>query len=280
MNGNFELARQWLMRADGVLLASGAGLSAATGVDYSNPQWFAKHFAPMLQYGIKTCGEILGGMGLPPRLQWGYLSHQLQLVRFSPVNHPVYRLQYEKLKDRSYFVMTSNVDGLYERHGFDSGRIYTPQGDYARLQCTGPCTEQTWPTKEYLDRIRAATDPDTYQLKDDSLLPTCPNCGRPLFMNVRAGRWFLEAPYQDQVKRLQQWLRDLEECSLLIIEIGAGFNTPGVIRWPMERLAALRPDTKFIRVNLKDCQVPGNIGDRSLAFACDAGEFVDQCFGK
>jgi NAD-dependent SIR2 family protein deacetylase len=280
MSKDFELARQWLVQADSVLLASGAGLSAAAGIDYTDPQWFAQHFTPMLQYGVKTCGEILGGMGLPPLLQWGYLSHQLQLVRFSKMDHPVYHLQYEQLKNRDYFVMTSNVDALYERHGFDPERIYTPQGDYARLQCTGPCTEATWSTQEHIERIRAATDPDTYELQDNSLLPTCPNCGRPLFMNVRAAHWFLEAPYRGQAKRLHQWLSGLDERNLLIIEIGAGFNTPSVIRWPMEQLTARRPNTRFIRVNTNEHQVPDNIVDRTLTFACDANHFVNQCFSE
>ena len=120
----------------------------------------------------------------------------------------------------------------------------------------------------------------TYELQDDSLLPTCPNCGRPLFMNVRAAHWFLEAPYRGQAKRLAQWLSGLDERNLLIIEIGAGFNTPSVIRWPMEQLTAQRANTRFIRVNPNEHQVPDNIVDRTLTFACDANHFVNQCFSE
>ena len=100
----FEIARRWLDEADSVLLASGAGMSAAAGIDYGDKRWFAENFAPMLQYGVSTCAEILGGMGLPPLLQWGYLSHQLELVRFGEIDHPAYRLQYDALAEREYFV--------------------------------------------------------------------------------------------------------------------------------------------------------------------------------
>jgi NAD-dependent SIR2 family protein deacetylase len=249
LQDQFELARRWLSDTDSVLLASGAGLSAAAGIDYGDKKWFAKNFSPMLQYGISTCAEILGGMGLPPLLQWGYLSHQLELVRFGEIDHPVYRLQFETLRDRDYFIFTSNVDALYGRHGFDSNRVYTPQGDYARMQCVKPCIEKTWSTRSFLERIRERTDPNTWQLQDESCLPQCPNCGGPMFMNVRAAHWFLETPYLPQRERLISWLDSVSGRKLLVIEIGAGFNTPSVIRWPAEQIATQHADAKLIRVN-------------------------------
>jgi NAD-dependent SIR2 family protein deacetylase len=276
----FATARQWLSEAESVLLASGAGLSAAAGIDYGDKQWFADNFTPMLQYGISTCAEILGGMGLPPLLQWGYLSHQLELVRFGEIDHPVYRLQHEALADRDYFIHTSNVDALYERHGFDAERIYTPQGDYARMQCVQPCTNETWETRAMLRRIRAHTDPKTWQLNDGALLPQCPNCGGPMFMNVRAAHWFLETPYLPQRERLLSWLDASADRRLLVIEIGAGFNTPGVVRWPCEQITEKHANAKLIRVNPLNAEVPDSLRERALSLGCDGQSFVGAVFGS
>ena len=276
----FDLAREWLADADSILLGSGAGLSAAAGIDYGDKQWFAENLTPMLQYGISTCAEILGGMCLPPLLQWGYLSHQLEFVRFGLIDHPVYRLQYDALAERDYFIHTSNVDALYERHGFDSERIYTPQGDYARMQCVEPCTDETWETRPMLERIREHTDPDTWQLSDEALLPCCPNCGGPMFMNVRAAHWFLETPYLPQRERLLSWLDLVSDRRLLVIEIGAGFNTPGVVRWPCEQITERHPSARMIRVNPFNADVPEALRDRSLSLACDGKTFVSAVFGS
>ena len=283
MNGlqpQFGIARQWLDEAESVLLASGAGMSAAAGIDYGDKRWFADNFTPMLQYGVSTCAEILGGMGLPPLLQWGYLSHQLELVRFGEIDHPVYRLQVEALAERNHFIFTSNVDALYERHGFDPSRIYTPQGDYARMQCVRPCSEATWNTRNYLERIRERTDPATWQLQDESRLPRCPNCSGPMYMNVRAAHWFLETPYLPQRQRLIGWLDAAANRQLLTIEIGAGFNTPGVIRWPIEQITSQHADAKMIRVNPNNAEIPASLRERSLSLVCDGQEFVKAVFAQ
>lgn len=277
---DIDLARAWLNDAQSVLLGSGAGLSAAAGIDYGDRQWFSEHFTPMLQYGISTCAEILGGMGLPPLLQWGYLSHQLEFVRFGDIDHPVYRLQHDELAQRDYFVLTSNVDALYQRHGFDDQRIYTPQGDYARMQCVRPCTNETWSTRPLLRQIREHTDPKTWQLEDESLLPACPNCGGPMFMNVRAAHWFLEAPYLPQRERLIRWLDTASDRRLLVIEIGAGFNTPSVVRWPCEQIALQHADARLIRVNPNHAEVPEALRDRSLSLTCDGQVFVSAVFDR
>ena len=276
----FEIARQWLDEAQSVLLASGAGMSAAAGIDYGDARWFAENFTPMLQYGVSTCAEILGGMGLPPLLQWGYLSHQLELVRFGRIDHPAYRLQFEALAERDHFIFTSNVDALYERHGFDPDRIYTPQGDYARMQCVGPCSEATWNTRKYLEQIREQTDPATWQLRDESLVPSCPICSGPMFMNVRAAHWFLETPYLPQRQRLINWLDAAAQRKLLTIEIGAGFNTPGVIRWPVEQITSRHVDAKMIRVNPNNAEIPASLREKSLSLVCDGQEFVAAVFAQ
>ena len=155
-------------------------------------------------------------------------------------------------------MLTSNVDGRFAENGFDTQRLYTPQGDFEVpntrneltcfrmthfqkkkkisqkwIQCYNKCTQQVWPSKTYYEKIIKNTNPETQEVTDPSVIPTCPNCKGPMMMNVRGGDFFLETPYEEQHKRFTKWINDkaANKKKLLMIEIGAGFNTPSVIRW-------------------------------------------------
>ena len=139
------------------------------------------------------------------------------------------------LPDDDHFVLTSNVDAMFERNGFDPSRIHTPQGDYALMQCTTPCTREVWEWKDQLDAIRAATDPETQRTNLD-LIPRCPNCGEEAWINVRIDRSFIDDHFAPTAEALGAWVDAHADANTVIVEIGAGYNTPGVIRMPGERL--------------------------------------------
>ena len=169
--------------------------------------------------------------------------------------------------------MTSNVDDMFVKNGFDEKRVFTPQGSYALMQCLKPCRNKTWPTKPILDRILPKIDPETQEVTDPEVIPRCPYCGGPVFMNVRGGDWFLEDPYEEQAERFSDWVNH-KRGRLLALEIGAGFNTPGVIRWPMERVVHFHPEAHLVRVNLQWPQVPREIADKSVSLQCSAMKAV------
>jgi NAD-dependent SIR2 family protein deacetylase len=163
---------------------------------------------------------------------------------------------------------------MFVRNGFDPDRIFTPQGDYALMQCLKPCRNVTWATKPIIDRILPTVHPTTQEVTDPEVIPRCPHCGGPVFMNVRGGYWFIEEPYKDQSDRFAQWISRTRERRLLIIELGVGFNTPGVIRWPMEHIVYTSPDARLVRVNLDFPQVPEKIAGRSVCIQGRAMEVV------
>jgi NAD-dependent SIR2 family protein deacetylase len=163
---------------------------------------------------------------------------------------------------------------LFVKNGFKEERVFTPQGDYALLQCLGPCWDKTWDTKPIIERISKKIDPESKKLTDLSVIPKCPNCGGPVFMNVRGGAWFIEEPYKEQSKRFNRWIREVKDCKLLIIEIGAGFNTPGVVRWPMEQIVFSYKNANLIRVNLQYPQVPKDIEKKSVSLKTKAIDFI------
>ncbi|MFH1116893.1 MAG: NAD-dependent protein deacetylase of SIR2 family, partial [Pseudomonadota bacterium] len=260
--------------ADCVLVGAGAGLSVDAGIDYTDTVSFARRFPALAKHGFRMKAELIGYTGWTPEVQWGYLSLHVNEVRFQPPPHLVYRRLREMVTGKDYFVMTSNVDGMFFKSGFAANKVFTPQGDYARMQCLTPCRNATWPTKPIIDRILPTVDPETQEVTDPNVIPRCPHCGGEVFMNVRGGRWFIEDPYLPQSEALAGWLDGTRDSRLLAIEFGAGFNTPSVIRWPMEVIVHEHPRARLVRVNLQWPQVPEVIASQALSLQCRAMDAI------
>ncbi|MBL6814719.1 MAG: NAD-dependent protein deacetylase of SIR2 family [Pseudomonadales bacterium] len=244
-----------LAEANAVLIGAGAGLSAAAGLDYTDEIRFAARFPAMLQYGARNQYQLMGYPFADEALKWGYLAATLDDVYGSGVTQ-VYQDLLTIVDKRDYFVMTSNVDRYFHKNGFVDDRIYTPQGDYELLQCQTPCHRAVWDAKPIVAALVEHIDPQTQKVTDSSLLPVCPNCGENVYMNVRGGDWFIDAPYVEQANAISLWLDRVRHERLAVLEIGAGFNTPGVIRGPMETIGTTWPNADFIRVNIADMQAP------------------------
>lgn len=258
------LAAKWLNGAERVLITAGAGLSTAAGLDYGDRTFFAKNFPGMLKLGFSSQAELVGYSGWDRELKWGYLAANVHHVRYVVGKEEVYQILFRMTRAKNLFVRTSNVDGMFEKNGFERSRIFTPQGDYALMQCQRPCSSMVWETKPELERILPLIDRSTQRVTDPTMLPICPNCGGDVMLNVRGGDWFVEEPYLDQERRYRAWLDRVGAKGLLIVEIGAGFNTPGVIRWPNERLIELCRAANFIRIDLANAEIPKSIGERSV----------------
>ncbi|MET8973982.1 NAD-dependent protein deacetylase of SIR2 family [Streptomyces sp. NPDC004539] len=296
--------RDWLDEADGVLVAAGAGLSAAAGYDYGDTDRFRELLPALHRLGLRS--RYLLGVPLPPDMMWGYWAVHITDIRFAAAPNPLYRRLRELVGDRDHWVMTSNVDGLFARNGFDADRVFTPQGDYGFLQCRTPCTRELWPSGPFLDRVLAAYDRESGRVRDAAALPVCPNCGGEVFPNVRVGPEMVDDPYRPAGERLAKWLSQFQVAeplshssteptpaarptptthptpasprtrTLLVIEIGAGFNTPGVIRLPLENLVRHTPTARLIRVNPDHPEVPADLAasGRALPVPAGADEFL------
>jgi NAD-dependent SIR2 family protein deacetylase len=151
---------RWLDSADRVLIAAGAGLSAAAGYDYADGARFAELFPALHRKGLLNRYQLIG-LPLPPRLLWGYLSVHVDDIRFGAAPNPVYARLREMVGERDHFVLTSNVDGLFARNGFAPERVWTPQGDYGRYQCETPCTRETWPSRPIVSAALESCDAST-----------------------------------------------------------------------------------------------------------------------
>ena len=217
---------------------------------------------------------MIGFTALSEAAFWGYWALHVKDIRFSDRQAAVYSDLFAMLQTKDHFVLTSNVDAMFARHGFDPQRVCAVQGDYAYMQCLRPCTVSVWPSREPIERLLTNIDPVSEEATDASAIPRCPHCGGKVFLNVRAGSWFLDTTYRETLSRLNTWLGQQDDEPLLVFDIGSGFNTPSVVRWPMEQVTTQRPTARLVRINLDHPEVPDELSGRAVAIGADAGDVI------
>jgi O-acetyl-ADP-ribose deacetylase (regulator of RNase III)/NAD-dependent SIR2 family protein deacetylase len=265
-----SLAKQWIDDADAILVCAGAGMSIKDGeMVYTNPHDFAKAYPWFTKWGYKTCYETMGLEGdqsVPRTAKWALYAKHMDNMRWKFTPNEGYTDLLKLIGRKDHFVLTSNVDGCFERSGFDPSRIYTPQGEWTYVQCKRPCHHDSvffsWP---YVNDIVPRISNDGFIPED--LVPKCPRCGEDMFGNVRGGSWFLHHKYEQQNTAMQQWMQKQLDggSNVLILEIGAGFNTPTVTRFPVESFAReLGGRGRFIRINPTEADVPDDLNAIAL----------------
>ncbi len=271
--------QQWLADADRVLIGAGAGLSVDAGVDYTDEADFAAKYPALVQRGLRAAYQMIGHTTLPPEVFWGYWLRHVQDVRFGDGRRHVYQRLFDLVRGKDVFVLTSNVDALFVRNGFDPERVCSIQGDFAYVQCLTPCSNTLWPSEPLLEQLLPEVDPGTQALRAPSVVPRCPRCNGDVFFNVRGGAWFVEEPWQRQFEILRQWLPSSSNERLVVLDIGSGFNTPSVVRWPVERVAQAIPTARFVRINRHDPDLRFPLGSRAVMVAAGAREVLDAVAG-
>lgn len=272
LRGNPRIARatEAIRSAEVLVIGAGAGLSAAAGYDFTNSEKFARDYPGMLQYGFTKKIQMMANFSVGENILWGYYLQNVAETRFDNGEpHPVYqalRQLSELFKD--WFVVTTNVDALFQRNGFDQRRIYTPQGDYGLGQCRSGCTQETWSSKPWIDNLLNQVDRSTQKLADE-LIPRCPNCGGPTFFNVRCASWFVDKHWLEGRLRWEAWLKRNRTQKVLSIDIGSGFNTPMWVRWPLEKITSRNPQSTLIRMNRDHPDIPKQIEAQSISFQED-----------
>lgn len=273
-----DLARL-IGEAEYILIGAGAGLSADAGYDYTESVQFLKRYPYLKAIGIH-CSYLSIGYRWPRKsMEWAFYARQLEEDLYSPPPNPSPYFQLKALTEHAdRWVFTSNADDLFARLGFSPGRLWTVQGTFAHLQCLRPCCEEVWESRPYVERLLPRVDLSTGDLTDPTAVPRCPYCGSDMMLNVRGGDWFVEKPYEGQRAAFREWLRNAATGRLVVIEIGAGFNTPSVIRWPCEAIVAKHPNAHLIRINLHHPKTQVSLGGRTTSIAMRAAEVISALF--
>lgn len=257
-----ELLRQALDRADAVVIGAGAGLSAAAGLTYSGPR-FQAHFQDFSRrYGIQ---DMYSGGFYPfpsPEEHWAWWSRHIMLNRYQRAPKPVYDRLLELVSDRDYFVLTTNVDHQFQLAGFDRKRLFYTQGDYGLWQCSKPCRQETYDNEAAVRRMWEEQRDMRVPLE---LIPRCPVCGRPMAMNLRADSTFVQDSgwYQAQ-ERYRHFLHQHDGLRVLFLELGVGYHTPAIIKYPFWRFTAGNPEAVYACINAGQAACPAELQGRSI----------------
>ncbi|KAH8202934.1 hypothetical protein TruAng_002880 [Truncatella angustata] len=249
-------ARQWLLSADAILISAGAGFSASDGLDYTSQALFSKHFPGFKKYGLTTLYSVFGFSDWPTEQdRWSYYFTHLNMIQSWP-RSSVYRTLISWLRNRGIktHVRTSNADGLFLANSWDEDALSTPQGTYAVLQCLANCRpDATTPSAPFLDAAIPFLDPITQHLAAPEKIPLCRFCRGKMSICVRAGHWFNERPFGRGEQQWEQFQADTRGRGqrLVILELGVGQSTPGVLKWPNEDMVeADEGQTRLVRFGL------------------------------
>lgn len=263
-----------LASADAVVIGAGAGLSTSAGFTYDGER-FKMYFSDFeAKYGFHNM--YTGGFFPYSTLEehWAYWSRYIYVNRYIDAPKPVYDMLFQLIKDKDYFVLTTNVDHCFQKAGFDKKRLFYTQGDYGLFQCSEPCCKETFENEEIICSMME-------QQKDmkipSGLLPVCPHCGKPETMNLRSDNKFVEDEgWHKAARRYELFLRRHQDMRVLFLELGVGYNTPVIIKYPFWQMTAKNPKAIYACVNHGEAACPAEIGRRSICLNGDIGELLKQ----
>ena len=262
-----------LDQADAVIVGAGAGLSTAAGYTYSGER-FERLFGDFAaRYGFADM--YAGGFYPYDSLEehWAFWSRYVMCNRYEPAPKPVYEQLLELVRGLDYFVLTTNVDHCFQRAGFDKHRLFYTQGDFGLFQCSRPCCQKTWDNE---DAIRAMVEQQRGLRIPSKLVPHCPHCGAPATMNLRSDNTFVEDEgWHRAASRLNDFLRRHEGMRLLLLELGVGANTPGIIKYPFWQMCAANPRATYACVNLGEAVAPVEIERQAILIDASAGSAIE-----
>ena len=263
-----------LDQADAVIVGAGAGLSTSAGFTYSGAR-FTQYFSDFAaKYGFSDM--YTGGFFPYPTKEefWAYWSRYIFVNRYMDAPKPVYDDLLKLVQDKDYFVITTNVDHCFQKAGFDKKRLFYTQGDYGLFQCSEPCCQETWDNETV---IREMVDRQKDMRVPTELIPVCPHCGKPLTMNLRSDDKFIEDEgWHAAAERYENFLRTRKGQKTLFLELGVGYNTPGIIKYPFWQMTCENPNALYVCINQGQALGPKEITERAIYVDRDINEAMDS----
>ena len=284
MREAIEQLKQILSEAETVVIGAGSGLSTSAGFTYSGER-FEKYFSDFaVKYGFQDMYS--GGFAPFASLEerWAYWSRYIMINRYMDPPKSVYNNILSLVRNKDYFVLTTNVDHCFQKAGFDKDRLFYTQGDYGLFQCSEPCHHKTYDNEK---QIRAMWEFRSKMKIPSELVPHCPVCGKPMSMNLRADDTFVtDEGWSKAANRYQTFLQSRNITSrsgqqdgtgnVLFLELGVGKNTPGIIKYPFWQMTAKNPNAQYVCINFGEAFAPYEIEKRSLCINDDIGKVLQE----
>ena len=269
-----ERLKNEIKTAGVIVIGAGAGLSASAGFTYAGER-FKTYFGDFIEkYGFE---DMYSGGFYPfasAEEYWAYWSRYIYINRYQDAPKPVYSDLLQLVDGRDYFVLTTNVDHCFQKAGFDKRRLFYTQGDYGLWQCATPCHQKTYDNEAIVKKM--VSEQKDMRIPGE-LVPHCPVCGAPMSMNLRTDMSFVEdAGWHAAARRYEDFLRRHAGRHILLLELGVGGNTPGIVKFSFWRMTAENPRAVYACVNLGEAYAPREIVNRSICIDEDIGEVIKK----
>jgi len=267
-----EQAKRVIADAEYILIGGGAGLSAAAGLDYQGKR-FTDHFADFEErYGFH---DMYSGTFYPfETLEelWAHWARHIDVNRFEQKPAELYKMLLKLVQNKDYFVITTNVESQFEKAGFPGKKIFEVQGNYAYLQCAKACHKKLYYNESEIKAMVAHTK----ECRIPSfLVPKCPFCGGEMDVNLRHNGYFVEDErWHEMNSRYKAYLRRTKEKRIVYLELGVGFNTPGIIRYPFEQMTHQNSKATLVRINRDFPLAVKENNGKIISFNEDMGEII------
>jgi len=271
-SNEIEKIKELIKSSDAILIGAGAGLSTAAGFIYGG-KYFLDNFADIHEkYGYTDMYSAGFHNFYSSEEKWGYWARFIYLQRYKEGAKPLYKQLLNLVKDKNYFVLTTNVDHQFQLAGFDKNRLFYTQGDYGLFQCSVPCHNKTYDNekivKEMLKNLKGGLIPT-------DLVPKCPVCGKEMTMNLRADDKFVEDEgWHRAAANYSDFIEKNKDKKLLLLELGVGWNTPAVIKYPFMRMAYQFKNARYICINKGEKHIPEEIKNKSIVIDDDIATLI------
>ena len=261
--------------ADAVFIGAGAGLSTAAGFTYSGER-FDKYFSDFKEkYGFDNMyyGGFIMAKYSPEEL-WAFWVRNIYINRYMPIPKDTYQKLFALVNDKDYFVLTTNVDHCFQRAGFDKKRLFYTQGDYGLFQCSEPCHQQTYDNEEIVKKMYAAEQDMKIPTE---LVPKCPVCGKPMTTNLRCDDTFVQDEgWYIAYNQYEDFIRRHEGMKVVYLELGVGYNTPVIIKYPFWKWTAQNENATYVCINLGEADAPTEIKKQSICIDGDINTVLED----
>ncbi|MBO7485988.1 MAG: Sir2 silent information regulator family NAD-dependent deacetylase [Spirochaetaceae bacterium] len=275
--------------ADAVVIGAGSGLSTSAGFTYSGER-FNRYFYDFTErFGIR---DIYSGGFYPfpdEETRWAWWARHIYFNRYIDAPKPVYKELLELVKDKDYFVITTNVDHQFQKASFDKKRLFYTQGDYGLFQTVDGRNGKTYDNEEWVTKAMEAqgfvkNPDDVFQVPEDGklsmripteLIPKCPDDGSDVTMNLRADDNFVEdESWHRASAAYSDFLRKHDGQHILFLELGVGVNTPVIVKYPFWQMTMANDKAVYACINYGEAFCPDEIECRSICIDGDIGEVL------
>ncbi|MBR0392312.1 MAG: hypothetical protein IJK38_08325 [Oscillospiraceae bacterium] len=288
---NLDRLKIEIETADAIVIGAGAGLSTAAGFIYTGER-FEKWFPDFIKtYGIRDMYS--GGFYPYPSKEifWAYWARYIYINRYLDPPKPIYSELLSLVKDKDYFVITTNVDHCFQKAGFDKKRLFYTQGDYGLFQSTDPSNRVIHDNEHWvMDAMSAQgfveNEKGIFEMPADgivsmeipsALIPKHPDDGSDVTMNLRADDSFVESEgWHKASAAYSDFLRRHAGMHVLFLEIGVGGNTPVIIKYPFWQMTNDNPKSIYACLNYNEAVCPKQIETQSIVMDGDSGEIIEK----